>query len=113
MWGSKKKAKEVNLAENSSKNESKDIGKRHVGLFSGMMSGETLAKHVEFLAIKIGQIPRKDEYYEPLENERWGCWDAKQTITQHLKREKQKEYGDMIYANDFFERVQQSPRILD
>jgi len=58
-WGSKKKAKEVNLAENSSKNESKDIGKRHVGLFSGMMSGETLAKHVEFLAIKLGHIPKK------------------------------------------------------
>lgn len=73
MWGSKKKAKEVNLAGDSSKNENKNIGKRQVGVFSSMMSDETLAKHVEFLAIKLGHIPRKDEYNEPLEDERWGC----------------------------------------
>jgi len=73
MCGHKEKSKEVNGAENSVKNENKNIGKRQVGVFSSMMSDETLAKHVEFLAIKLGHIPRKDEYSEPLEDERWGC----------------------------------------
>ncbi len=73
ICGSKEWSKEVNLAESSAKNENKDFRKRHVGLFSAMMSDETLAKHVEFLAIKLGHIPRKDEYNKPFEDERWGC----------------------------------------